>query len=207
MSDIKFGDLLVSVIIVIKDIMKKIVQIMCVAVLIITIGCKPSNNTQAATGADKVDMTNKTADINQLYQFYYSNPQSLDERQENMLIDYIVDKDLAPTRSVTGLYYQITQEGTGERIRPGDQLEVHYSGKFLDGQIFDSSLQRNKPLKFKLGTTGLIQGWLEGLRYMKEGSKMILIVPSRLAYKGQGFGSLIGPDMALTFEMEVLKVN
>jgi len=62
-------------------------------------------------------------------------------------------------------------------------------------------------LDFKLGTSGLIQGWLEGLRYMKEGSKMKLVVPSRLAYKGQGFGSMIGPNIPLTFDMEVLKVN
>jgi len=187
--------------------MKKIVQIMCVALAIISTGCKPSNNTNPTTRATKVDMTNKTVDINQLYQFYYSNPETLDQRQENELIDYIVDKNLALTRSVTGLYYQITQEGTGEKIKPGDQLQVHYTGRFLDGNIFDSSVERGKPIDFKLGTTGLIQAWLEGLRYMKEGSKMTLVIPSRLAYKDQGFGSIIGPDIPLTFEMEVLKVN
>ena len=191
----------------IKDIMKKIVQIICIALVTISIGCKPENNTATTDVATAVDMANKTVDINQLYQFYYSNPQTLDERQENEIIDYIIDKNIAPTRSVTGLYYQITQEGTGERVRPGDQLEVHYTGSFLDGQVFDSSVQRGKPLNFKLGTTGLIQGWLEGLRYMKEGSKMTLVVPSRLAYQGQGFSNMIGPDMPLAFEMELLKVN
>lgn len=182
--------------------MKKIVQITWIALIISLIGCKSENN--SSTG---LDMKNKTVDINQLYQFYYSNPQTLDEQQENQLIDYIVDKDLAPTRSVTGLYYQITREGTGDRIKPGDQLEVHYTGRFLNGKVFDSSVERGNPLKFKLGTQGLIQGWLEGLRYMKQGSKMTLIVPSRLAYKDQGFGTMIGPDTPLTFEMEVLKVN
>lgn len=190
-----------------KDIMKNIVQLICIAVVIFSISCKPSGDAKNTATTAKVDMSNKTVDINQLYQFYYSNPQSLDERQENELIDYIVDKNLAPKRSVTGLYYQITKEGNGDRIRPGDQLKVHYTGRFLNGEIFDSSVERGKPLDFRLGTTGLIQGWLEGLRYMKEGSKMTLIVPSRLAYKDQGFGSMIGPNVPLTFEMEVLKVN
>ena len=187
--------------------MKKIVQITCIALLISFLGCKSENNTVVAKEASKVDMSNKTVDINQLYQFYYANPQTLDQRQENLLIDYIVDNDLSPTRSVTGLYYQITREGTGDRIKPGDDLEVHYTGRFLNGKVFDSSVQRGKPLKFKLGTQGLIQGWLEGLRYMKEGSKMTLVVPSRLAYQDKGFGSMIGPDVPLTFDMEVLKVN
>lgn len=187
--------------------MKKIVQIICIASLLFTLGCKPANNSTTTTENSKVDMTNKTVDINQLYQFYYSNPQTLDQRQENELIDYIVDQNLSPTRSVSGLYYQIIQEGTGDKIKPGDQLLVHYTGRFLNGKVFDSSVERGKPLDFKLGTSGLIQGWLEGLRYMKEGSKMKLVVPSRLAYKGQGFGSMIGPNIPLTFDMEVLKVN
>lgn len=196
-----------ALIIDIKDIMKKIVQIISIALVTMSIGCKPGNNTATTDVVIAENMANKTVDINQLYQFYYSNPQTLDERQENEIIDYIIDKNLTLTRSVTGLYYQITQEGTGERVRPGDQLEIHYKGSFLDGQVFDSSVQRDKPLKFKLGTKGLIQGWLEGLRYMKEGSKMTLVVPSRLAYQGQGFSTMIGPDMPLTFEMEMLKVN
>ncbi len=187
--------------------MKKIVQLICVALVTISIGCKPNSQTSVENEASSVDMSNKTVDINQLYQFYYSNPSNLDEREENQIIDYIVDKNLAPTRSVTGLYYQITQEGTGERIRPGDQLEVHYTGRFLDGRVFDSSVDRGNPLKFKLGTTGLIMGWLEGLRYMKLGSKMTLVVPSRLAYQSRGFGSMIGPDTPLTFELEIIKMN
>ena len=187
--------------------MLKIVQLIFLALVIIVSGCKPANNTSAPTAGTEVDMTNKTVDINQLYQFYYSKPESIDQMQENAIIDYIIDKNLAPTRSVTGLYYQVTQEGSGKSIKPGDQLVVHYTGRFLDGKIFDSSVQRGDPLKFKLGTSGLIQGWLEGLRYMKEGSKMTLVVPSRLAYQEQGFGNMIGPDTPLTFEMEILKVN
>lgn len=187
--------------------MKKIVQLICIALITLSIGCKSDSKTTARGSSPAVDMSNKSVDINQLYQFYYSNPTSLDERQENEIIDYIIDQNLSPVRSVTGLYYQITKEGTGERIRPGDQLEVHYTGKFLDGKVFDSSVTRGNPLKFKLGTTGLIQGWLEGLRYMKEGTKMILVVPSRLGYQGQGFNTMIGPDTPLAFEMEVMKVN
>lgn len=187
--------------------MKKIVQITCFALIITIVGCKPDTNTNSVVDKTEVDNSNKTVDINQLYQFYYSNPQTLDERQENLLIDYIVDNNLAPTRSVTGLYYQMMEEGSGNRIKPGDQLEVHYTGKFLDGKVFDSSLETGTPLNFKLGTRGLIQAWLEALRYMREGSKMTLIVPSRLGYKDRGFGSMIGPNVPLVFEMEVLKVN
>ena len=98
--------------------MKKIVQLICIALITLSLGCKSDHKTATVDGVGKVDMTNKSVDVNQLYQFYYSNPQTLDERQENEIIDYIIDKDLAPTRSVTGLYYQIIEEGTGERIKP-----------------------------------------------------------------------------------------
>lgn len=181
----------------------KIVQLMILSLILISTSCKDKATAEPAT----VNKENaKTPDMNALYQHYYQNPENQDELDENALIDYIVDHDLSPKRSVTGLYYQIHESGTGENIKLGDKLEVHYIGKFLDDTEFDNSYNRGEPLKFALGK-GLIQAWIEGLRYLNEGSKATLVVPSRLAYQDKGLGDLIAPNLPLVFEVEIVKVN
>ena len=80
----------------------------------------------------------------------------------------------------SGLQYKVIQEGTGAKPTLEDKVTVHYTGKLIDGTVFDSSVQRGQPISFAV--TGVIKGWTEGLQLMKEGAKYEFYIPSGLAY-------------------------
>lgn len=105
----------------------------------------------------------------------------------------------------SGLQYQVVTEGKGKTPGPNDNVTVHYTGKLLDGTVFDSSVQRGEPATF--GVSQVIPGWTEALQLMKEGGKVILYIPYDLAYGERGAGSQIPPYSTLIFEVELLKVN
>jgi len=105
----------------------------------------------------------------------------------------------------TGLQYEVLAEGDGPQPEAADQVEVHYTGKLIDGTVFDSSVDRGIPATF--GVTQVIPGWVEALQLMKAGSKWRLFIPSNLAYGSNGApGSPIGPNSTLIFDVELLKV-
>ena len=105
----------------------------------------------------------------------------------------------------SGLQYEVLTEGDGPRPEANDQVEVHYTGKLIDGTVFDSSVDRGMPATF--GVTQVIPGWVEALQLMKAGSKWRLFIPSNLAYGPNGApGSPIGPNATLVFDVELLKV-
>lgn len=104
----------------------------------------------------------------------------------------------------SGLQYEVLKEGDGAMPAATDQVEVHYTGKLIDGTVFDSSVDRGVPATF--GVTQVIPGWVEALQMMKAGSKWRLYIPSQLAYGPQGAGNVIGPNATLIFDVELLKV-
>lgn len=104
----------------------------------------------------------------------------------------------------SGLQYEVLAEGDGAQPTADDQVEVHYTGKLIDGTVFDSSVDRGMPATF--GVTQVIPGWVEALQMMKAGSKWRLFIPSQLAYGPQGAGNIIGPNSTLIFDVELLKV-
>ncbi|MCX4259628.1 MAG: FKBP-type peptidyl-prolyl cis-trans isomerase, partial [Muribaculaceae bacterium] len=95
----------------------------------------------------------------------------------------------------SGLQYEVIEEGNGAQPTASDQVEVHYTGRLIDGTVFDSSVDRGVPATF--GVTQVIPGWVEALQLMKAGSKWRLYIPSSLAYGPQGAGSVIGPNATL----------
>lgn len=103
----------------------------------------------------------------------------------------------------SGLQYKVIEEGAGVSPMAADTVEVHYTGKLLDGTVFDSSVERGEPAKFPL--SGVIKGWSEGLTYAKEGGKIELYIPSNLGYGPRGYGN-IPANSTLIFEVELLKV-
>lgn len=106
----------------------------------------------------------------------------------------------------SGLYYLITEANEdGQQVQAGDMIKVHYTGQFLDGNVFDSSLERDKPIEFNVGTGRVIPGWDEGLQLLKVGEKATLIIPSNLAYGERGVGP-IPPNSTLKFDVEVLEI-
>jgi len=104
----------------------------------------------------------------------------------------------------SGLQYKVFQEGTGSTPGPEDMVRVHYSGKTIDGNKFDSSYDRGEPAQFRVNN--VIRGWVEGLQLMKEGSRMMLYIPYDLAYGERGAGNVIKPFETLIFEVELLEV-
>lgn len=110
--------------------------------------------------------------------------------------------DVKTTES--GLQYKVLKEGKGAHPQKTDEVTVHYTGKLLDGKVFDSSHRRGQPATFKLNR--VIPGWTEGLQLMKPGGKMMFYIPGKLAYGNspQGPG---GPQSMLTFEVELIEVG
>ena len=106
--------------------------------------------------------------------------------------------------TATGLQYEVIKEGDGAQPASTDQVEVHYTGKLIDGTVFDSSEERGVPATF--GVTQVIPGWVEALQLMKVGSRWRLYIPSDLAYGPNGAGGIIGPNATLIFDVELLKV-
>jgi FKBP-type peptidyl-prolyl cis-trans isomerase FklB len=105
----------------------------------------------------------------------------------------------------SGLQYEVLTEGTGPKAGPTSSVTTHYHGTLINGTVFDSSYQRGQPATF--GVNQVIAGWTEALQLMPEGSKWRLYIPSDLAYGKRGAGRDIGPDTALIFDVELLKVN
>lgn len=104
----------------------------------------------------------------------------------------------------SGLQYEVLTEGDGPVPTATDNVEAHYTGKLIDGTVFDSSVDRGTPATF--GVTQVIPGWVEALQLMKAGSKWRLFIPANLAYGQQGAGNAIGPNQTLIFDVELLKV-
>ncbi len=107
--------------------------------------------------------------------------------------------------TASGLQYEILEEGEGATPTKSDRVTVHYTGKLIDGTVFDSSVERGEPATF--GVTQVIPGWVEALQMMKVGAKWRLFIPSNLAYGPNGAGGLIGPNSTLIFDVELLKIN
>lgn len=104
----------------------------------------------------------------------------------------------------SGLQYEVLESGKGDSPKASDNVEVHYTGKLIDGTVFDSSVERGVPASF--GVTQVIPGWIEALQLMHEGDKWRLYIPSDLAYGPNGAGGVIGPNMTLIFDVELLRV-
>lgn len=125
------------------------------------------------------------------------------EAGEKFLADNKKDERVKVTES--GLQYIVEKEGTGKTPTAESEVTVHYTGMLLDGQVFDSSVNRGEPATFPLNR--VIPGWTEGLQLMKEGGKYRFFIPSDLAYGPQGIPNAIPPHSTLIFDVELIKVN
>ena len=122
---------------------------------------------------------------------------------EKELDDYLKDNGVKTITTSTGLKYVKTKDGNGEKPQVGTMVKVHFTGKLLDGTVFDSSVTRNEPFQFVLGVGQVIPGWDEGLQMMSKGEKGVLYIPYYLAYGNMGSGP-IPPFATLKFEVELI---
>jgi FKBP-type peptidyl-prolyl cis-trans isomerase FkpA len=108
----------------------------------------------------------------------------------------------------SGLKYQDIVVGNGAQPKPGDDILVNYTGRFLNGKVFDSSLSPGRtPFELHLGRGEVIPGWDQGLATMHVGGKRKLIIPPSLAYGAAGAGGVIPPNATLMFDVELLKIK
>ncbi len=120
------------------------------------------------------------------------------------LTEYLAKNKVTVDPTPSGLYYVQTQEGNGEKPEVGMMAQVHYTGKLLDGTVFDSSIERGEPISFPLGVGQVIPGWDEGIMMMSKGEKGVLYIPYYLAYGDRQAGDKITPFSNLLFEVELV---
>ena len=104
----------------------------------------------------------------------------------------------------SGLQFSVINQGEGAIPTRSDRVRVHYTGRLIDGTVFDSSVQRGQPAEFPV--SGVIPGWIEALTLMPVGSKWELYIPHELAYGERGAGASIPPFSTLIFEVELLEI-
>ncbi|MBD5779289.1 FKBP-type peptidyl-prolyl cis-trans isomerase [Pelagicoccus sp. NFK12] len=104
----------------------------------------------------------------------------------------------------SGLHYIVEQEGDGETPSKGQTVTAHYHGTLLNGDVFDSSVERGKPFQFPVGMGRVIKGWDEAFLDMKKGEKRKLILPAQIAYGLRGSPPVIPPNSVLVFDVELI---
>lgn len=106
--------------------------------------------------------------------------------------------------TASGLQYKVIKMGTGAKPTASSTVQVDYTGKLIDGTVFDASANHGGPIEFPVN--GVIAGWTEALQLMPVGSEFELYIPSNLAYGANGAGGAIGPNETLIFDVTLLKI-
>ena len=151
------------------------------------------------------------AELNPSYQVIQDRQQAraaelADKRQQ--LAEQFLQANAARdevTTTDSGLQYEILESGGGASPGPKSNVVTHYHGTFVDGTVFDSSVERGEPAEF--GVHQVIPGWTEALQMMSVGDKWRIACPPRLAYGEQGAGDTIPPNTALVFEIHLIEIK
>ncbi len=125
-------------------------------------------------------------------------------------VDYAAELDVdfnEMEETSSGLFYRDDVVGDGDTAEPGRTVVAHYAGHLADGDLFDSSWERNEPIFVELGVDPIIPGWEEGVRGMREGGQRTLVIPPHLGYGEQGAAGVIPANAVLVFELELLEVH
>jgi FKBP-type peptidyl-prolyl cis-trans isomerase len=129
--------------------------------------------------------------------------------ETSLIQKYVSDNKITAKPNANGIYYIEKTKGNGEQAARGTKVKVLYTGKLLNGKVFDASSKHTpvKPLEFTIGNNEVIPGWEEGIAMMKAGGKATLIIPSRLGYGDRGAGQDIPPFAPLVFDVELVGVS
>tara|TARA_R110000737_G_scaffold112842_1_gene146006 strand:- start:466 stop:1089 length:624 start_codon:yes stop_codon:yes gene_type:complete len=149
-------------------------------------------------------------DLNEAFGIVSQKMQELEQAEakeksaegEAFLVENAKREEVTVTES--GLQYEVLATGDGEKPTAASTVRTHYHGTFINGDIFDSSVDRGQPAEFPVG--GVIAGWTEALQLMTEGSKWRLYVPYSLAYGERGSQGAIPPYATLVFDVELLAI-
>ncbi|MFD0765985.1 FKBP-type peptidyl-prolyl cis-trans isomerase [Mucilaginibacter lutimaris] len=165
---------------------------------------------------------NQTDPVFQAHVTDYFKAQSeiIKKKEPAQIKKYIEDKKLQLTTTPSGLQYKINTPGSGPNVAKGDTAVVNYTGRLLNGKLFDTSIQSDaksdpkifdprrkyEPIKVPVGEGRVIAGWDEGLLLMNKGSKATFVIPSNIGYGEQGYPPRIGSFAPITFEVELLQI-
>ena len=130
------------------------------------------------------------------------------KKDEAVIENYLKTNNIQTSRTTWGAYIQVLQPGTGEKAESGQFMMLRYTGKSLDGKVFDTN---NKPdaelLPYQVGAGGMIPGFADALKELREGSKANIYLPSVTAYGAQGSPPRIQPNENIMFEVEVVDIT
>ncbi|MCF6139819.1 FKBP-type peptidyl-prolyl cis-trans isomerase [Flavobacterium sp. K77] len=129
-------------------------------------------------------------------------PTDFTAQNEKQITDYIAAKNLTATATGTGLYYVVTEQGTGAQPTATSNVTVAYKGYYTNGNVFDQS----KPEGISFGLQQVIKGWTEGIPFFKEGGSGMLLIPAHLGYGSFDYSGIPGGSV-LIFDIKVIKVN
>ena len=142
--------------------------------------------------------------------FYYDHTKAVEKAQKNIEIgaQFLAENSLLDGVITTdsGLQYKVLVKGQG-KAHPTEEssVTVNYRGTLVDGTVFDSSIERGKPITFEVNKT--IPGWREGMPLMVEGDKFRFYIPSHLAYGDRDVGNVISAGSLLIFDVDLISIN
>lgn len=147
-------------------------------------------------------------ELNKERQVEAASQKAIDEKK---LTEYFAKNNIKAQKTASGLYYEILEQGSGDNAQKGKTVSVNYTGKTMDGNVFDSNIdpqfQHVEPLKFPVGMGRVIKGWDEGLQLLNKGTKAVFYIPSDLAYGAQSPTPAIPPHSILIFNVELLEIQ
>lgn len=126
--------------------------------------------------------------------------------EPELIANYVKENNIKVQPNANGLYVIVKKQGKGTKVAVGRQVAIHYTGRLIDGTVFDSSVG-NEPLSYVVGQMGLIRGWEEGVMGQPEGTQLQLIIPSAMGYGPQGAGQMIPPYSTLIFDLDIVSVK
>lgn len=164
----------------------------------------------------KMEKVTPMAELSARYQKFMD---SVVKAERPAMLKYLADSQMAFDSTASGLRYKVLHPTTGLKVAKGDSVWVNYTGRLINGKVFDSSVETEakaaglsqpgreyQPISVVVGEGRVIRGWDEGLQLLTAGSKARFVIPSALAYGEQGGGSEIPPYAPLVFDVEVVKV-
>ncbi len=173
-------------------------------------------------GLDSTNLLIETKDIQKILSTYFQKKQMAKQKEQQAkaekeaLVKYADNKKAGEEfltlnkvkdgveTTASGLQYVVIKKGKGENVKPTDKVKIHYHGTTIDGEVFDSTVDRKSP--YTSNANVFVPGFNEALTLMNVGSKYRFFIPQELAYGAQQRGQLIKPFSTLVFEVEVLEI-
>lgn len=151
---------------------------------------------------------------------YMAEMEKRQNDEPETIAQYIAEQKITAKPDADGLYVIVNKKGNGPKVAVGKDVKINYTGRTLDGKMFDTSVEADakeggiynaqrpyEPLSYKVGQMSLIKGWENGVMGQPQGTSLTLIIPSALGYGAQGAGDMIAPYSPLRFDITIVEVR